>query len=283
MNQELAGKVVLLTGGTEGIGRAAALELARKGAKLTIVGRDAAKVTRVCSELSTASGNPAVDGITADLSLLAGMQAAAQEFKQRRTSLDVLVNNAGAVFQNYTVTSDGLEATFALNHMSYFVIARALVPLMSRGARIVSTSSGAHLRGHVDLAEIARRPSRKAGFGVYCDTKLCNVLHTSELARRIADRGIVVNCFHPGYVRTRFGRNQPGWIQWGIRLTAPLFARTPEQGADTLLWLASSPDAAAATGEYFFDRRPARRARAALDAELARGLWELSEQLCPQA
>jgi NAD(P)-dependent dehydrogenase (short-subunit alcohol dehydrogenase family) len=283
--RDLDGKVILVTGATEGIGKAAALEFARRGAALTIVGRDPGKTDRVANELRGASGNREIDYVVGDLSQLREVIRVAAEVRARRERLDVLVNNAGAVFLQHRLTTDGLEMTFALNHMSYFVLTRELTELLAKvpKARIVSTSSGAHGRGQVHPATIAARPSGKAGFAAYCDSKLCNILFTRELARRVADRGIIANCFHPGFVRTGFGQNNPGRLALAVKITARLFARTPEKGAETLVWLASSPDAATVSGEYFQDKKVARTIRSAKDDALAKLLWELSERICAGA
>jgi NAD(P)-dependent dehydrogenase (short-subunit alcohol dehydrogenase family) len=281
MDQDLAGKIVFLTGGTEGIGKVGALELARRGARLTIAGRDREKTERVVAELKAGSGNDGIDFVLGDLSLISGVRAVAAELKSRRDRLDVLVNNAGAVFQKYRLTAEGFETTFALNHLSYFLLARELVDLLAKapGARVVSTSSGAHSRGRIDLDTIARRPSGSAGFSAYCDSKLCNILFTRELARRVADRGIVANCFHPGFVRSGFGLNNPGLFGGAIKVAGALFARTPEKGAETLVWLAASPDAAKPSGEYFHDMKVAATSRRAKDDATAKALWEMSERI----
>src|SRR5262249_19682322 len=154
-------------------------------------------------------------------------------------------NNAGAVFSDYAKSADGIEMTFALNHIGYFALTTALLDLLRKtaGARVVSTSSGAHSMGKLDLATVATRAGR-AGFPAYGDSKLANILFTRELARRLEGSSATANCFHPGFVRSGFGLNNGGLLKWGIGLVAPLFARTPEKGAETLIWLATSPDAA---------------------------------------
>ncbi len=277
----LDGKVILLTGATEGIGKAAALALAGRGATLTLVGRDREKTERVVGELAAASKNPNLDFLIGDLSRPAEARAVAAEFKSRRDRLDVLVSNAGALFATHQLTPDGFERTFALNHLSYFVLARELIEMLAKtpGSRVVSTSSAAHRSGHLDLETIATRPSGRAGFPAYCDSKLCNILFTRELARRVADRGVTANCFHPGFVRSGFGLNNKGLLKAGVKIAGALFARTPEKGAETLVWLASSPEVAQISGEYFADKKIARTTRLAKDDALAGKLWEFTEGL----
>lgn len=280
MSRELAGKTVLLTGATEGIGKAAALELARRGADVAIVGRNRAKSEAVLAELGAAADGGEVELYLADLSSQQEVRRLASEFGAKHDRLDVLVNNAGGVFQEHSLTEDGLERTFALNHLSYFLLSVLLADLLKAtpGARVVSTSSGAHQTGKLELSTVAKRPDGRAGFGAYGDSKLANVLFTRELARRLGP-GVAVNCFHPGFVQTGFGLNNRGLLGSAIKYTAALFARTPEKGAETLVWLASSPEAAGTSGEYFMDRKVARTSRRAKDDALAARLWTLSEEL----
>jgi retinol dehydrogenase-12 len=286
MNDELAGKVFLVTGATGGIGKAAALELARRGAALTIVGRDRTKGERVLSELQAGSGNSQIDLLLGDLSVQAGLRGVARAFKARHRRLDVLVNNAGGVFLQHELTSDGLERTFALNHVAYFLLTRELLGLLAatQGARVVNTTS--YPRGpiaRIDLDDIATRPSGNAGFRAYIQSKTANILFTRELARRLSGSGVTANCFHPGVVRTAFSLNNRGV---GIRLVYLLampFSRSPERGAETLVWLATSPDAANHSGEFFLNGRVAQPSPHAADDEAARRLWELTEQLCEPA
>ena len=282
MNGDLADKVILLTGATEGIGKAAARALARRGATLVLVGRNERKAEAVRAELAQArGGDEGLEVLLGDLSKLADVRAVAASFRASHDRLDVLANNAGAVFSDYRVSADGFEMTFALNHLSYFLLTHELLPLLkaTAGARVVSTSSGAHMRGKLDLATVAKRAGR-AGFSAYSDSKLANVLFTSELARRLAGSGVATSCFHPGFVATGFGHDTNAFMASAIKLSAALFARTPEKGAETLLWLATSPEAAGARGGYYFDRKPGRTSSRAKDDALAAGLWALSEKLC---
>lgn len=278
MSPDLTGKHVLLTGGTEGIGKAAAAALAALGPTLVLVGRNPEKTERVAAELRERTGNPAVETILADLSLRAGVRAVVDAYHTRHDRLDVLINNAGAIFLDHALTADGIERTFALDHLSYFSLTLGLLDLLrgTPGARVVSTASGAHRGGRLILDTVLTRPDGSAGFAAYGDAKLANILFTRELARRLADTGQVANCFHPGWVSTGFGLNNAGLLGWAIGWSAPLLARTPEQGADTLIWLASAPEAGGSTGEYFKDRRPTSRSALARNDVLAAELWERS-------
>jgi retinol dehydrogenase 12 len=281
MEQDLVGKVFLVTGATEGIGKAAAHALARRGATLVLVGRNADKTAGVKAALAAKIGTGPVDTIVGDLSLLAEVRRVAAEFKARHDRLDVLVNNAGAVFAQRQLTADGIELTLALNHLNYFLLTHELRGLLEAtpGARVVSTSSGAHRMGNFDFDDLVTREKVYGGFQVYGDSKLCNILFTRELARRLKPAGVVANCFHPGLVRTGFGHNNTGFVGLSVKLTG-LFARTPEKGAETLLWLATSPEAAARSGDYYYDCKVARSSRVAKDDELAMRLWSLSERIC---
>jgi len=280
MTDSMRGKLVLLTGATEGIGKAAALGLARRGAELVLVGRSAEKTDRVVQELRAASGNASITSILADLSLVAGVRTVAEAFRARHARLDVLVNNAGAVYMEHELTAEGFERTFALNHLSYFVLTEALRDVLTAtpGARVVSTSSDAHRAARLDLATVARRPDGSAGFPAYADSKAANILFTLELGRRLEGSGVTAHCYHPGWVSTGFALNNQGFMAAAIGWAAPLLARTPEKGAETLVWLASSPEVPA-NGGYFKDLRPTRGKALVRDEDLARRLWALSEEL----
>jgi retinol dehydrogenase 12 len=287
MAKDLEGKVFLVTGATEGIGKAAALAFAKRGATLVLVGRSREKSERVVKEIKEASGNDHVELLLGDLSKIAETRAVAEAFRAKYDRLDVLVNNAGGVFTSHQLSADGIEMTFALNHMAYFVLTTSLLDLLAKTpkARVVSTSSGAHHMGKMDLATVAKR-NGKAGFGAYGDSKLANILFTRELARRLEGTSATATCMHPGYVRTAFGHNNGKAAAMIAKALAALFARTPEKGAETIVWLATSDEAASYNGEYFADRGVARTSKLARNEDLAKGLWELSEKLAgpsPQA
>lgn len=280
MSKNLEGKVCLITGGTDGIGKAAALELARRGATLTLVGRSREKTERVVNELKAAGAYDGVHMLLGDMSKIGDVRAVAKAFAAKNDRLDMLLNNAGAWFEKYALTADGIEQTFALNHMAYFVLTTELLDLIRKtpGARVVSTSSDAHQMSRFDLNHVVKR-NGSAGFPAYADSKLANILFTVELAKRLTGTSAVANSFHPGFVASAFGWNNGGFIKSFFSLGQTLFARSPEKGAETLLWLATHPDASGFSGQYFYDRK-VRRPRARGDDEtLARGLWDLSEKL----
>jgi len=283
MTKDLEGKVFLVTGATDGIGKAAAHQFARRGAELVLVGRSREKGERVVQEIVAQSGNEHVELLLGDMSRIADVRAVAEQFRASHDRLDVLVNNAGALFMDYRTSADGLEMTFALNHMAYFVLTTALLDLLraTPGSRVVSTSSGAHQMGKLELDTIAKR-NGKAGNRAYADSKLATILFTRELARRLGPQS-TASCFHPGFVRTAFGSNNGGTVAWLIKVLASMLARSPEKGAETLVWAATSPEAATHDGEYFYDCKPKRTSKLAQDDGLAAALWELSEALARKA
>lgn len=280
MKKDLDGKVVLVTGATDGIGKCAALELARRGATLTIVGRNQSKTERVAEELKSAGNYDRVHVILGDLSKLTEMKSVAQAFLAKNDRLDILINNAGAWFEKYQLTDDGIEQTFALNHMSYFVITSELLDVIRKtpNARVVSTSSGAHMGGRIDFSMVVKRNGR-AGFSAYADSKLANVLFTFELAKRLSGTSAVANCFHPGFTKSEFGKNNFWPLKWTFQLGQALAARSTEKGAETLVWLATHPDAAQYSGQYFYDKKPRRIHAGGNDEGLAAKLWDLSLNL----
>jgi NAD(P)-dependent dehydrogenase (short-subunit alcohol dehydrogenase family) len=286
MAQDLVGKVILVTGATDGIGKAAAAEFAKRGATLTIVGRSQEKTAQVLAELKAASNNPNLEMLICDLSRMADVKRAADEFKAKHDRLDVLVNNAGATFKEPVLGPDGLELTFALNHLAYFELTTALLELIrsTPGARVVSTSSAMQARGKLDLAKTPTSLD-SSGPGAYATSKLANILFTKELQRHLEGTTATANCFEPGVVRTHFGGfgSDHGLLVNAVYALAKPFAKTPEQGADTLLWLATSPDAALLKGEYVSKRKPIAPQKQAQDPQLATDLWLMSEKLCAEA
>jgi NAD(P)-dependent dehydrogenase (short-subunit alcohol dehydrogenase family) len=268
-----------MTGATSGIGQAAAIELARRGAELVLVARDAGRAEATVAAIRSAAPAASVEVMLADLSSQSEVRALAEAVRRKHARLDVLVNNAGAVFQKRQLTVDGIERTLALNHLSYFLLTNLLLDLLraSGAARIVSTASGAHFWGRIAFDDLQHERGYE-GLAVYSASKLANVLFTRELARRLAGSSVTANCFHPGTVRSGFAQNERSWIGIGMRVIAPLL-RTPEKGAATLVYLASSPEVAGVSGEYFKDCRVARSSRAARDEAAARRLWEVSAQM----
>jgi NAD(P)-dependent dehydrogenase (short-subunit alcohol dehydrogenase family) len=285
MAQDLAGKVFLVTGATDGIGRAAAMDFAKRGASLTIVGRNKEKTEKVLAELRAASGNESLDLLICDLTRMADVKRAAEAFKAKHDRVDVLVNNAGATFKSPLMGPDGFELTFSLNHLAYFQLTASLLDLIRKtsGARVVSTSSSMHARGRLNLE---KTPTSLVGSGpgAYATSKLANILFTKELQRRLSGTTATANCFEPGMVRTQFGGfgSDQGLLLNLVYALAKPFSSTPVQGADSLIWLATSPEAASLKGEYVSKRRPVTPQKQALDPKLAADLWTLSERLCAQ-
>jgi NAD(P)-dependent dehydrogenase (short-subunit alcohol dehydrogenase family) len=275
------GKTVVMTGATSGIGAAAALALAGQGARVVFTARDAEKARATRDRLVRANPDAAHDFVLADLTALADMRLAGEALRAKAPRIDVLVNNAGAIFQSRELTVDGLEKTFAVDHMAYFVITERLLAALDPGGRIVSTASVAHTAGRLDVDDLAMTRGYSA-FGAYGRAKLCNILWTRELARRLKGRDVAANCFHPGGVNTGFGDNMTGLAKTAFGLIKR-FMLTPEQGADTLVWLASSPEAEGLTGGYYAKRKLVEPSAAARDDAAAARLWEVSERLASGA
>jgi NAD(P)-dependent dehydrogenase (short-subunit alcohol dehydrogenase family) len=274
----MQGKVVVITGATSGVGRAGAEELARRGARIVFTARDAKRAEDTLAALKAAGPGQAHRAVFGDLSVLADMKRVGAEIAASEPKIDVLANNAGAMFTKQIATPDGLELTFALNHMSYFIITNALLNNLKAtpGARIVSTSSSAHAGGKINFDSIGK----PEGFtqGMYGTTKLCNILFTRELTKRLAGTGVTANCFHPGVVRSNFGAGAGPLVTIILKLVQ-LGAITPEQGAETLVYLATSADVANVSGKYFALCKEAPTAPAAQDDAAAARLWAVSEQI----
>jgi retinol dehydrogenase-12 len=265
---------VLLTGATRGIGRAAAIEFAREGVEVALVGRDRERVEAVATEARSAGAGAPVHEHVADLTLMADVRALAQDVRERHEHIDVLANNAGALFASRKETSEGFEQTFALNHLAPFLLTNLLRDRLD-GGRVVTTASDAHKSGRLDIADLQSAESYSA-MRVYGTSKLCNILFTRELARRAPQ--LRANCFHPGVVRTGFGKNDNGIWKVLTTLGGPFF-RAPERGARSLLWLSLSQEAAALTGEYVQDEKVLAPSAQAQDEILAEALWERSADL----
>jgi NAD(P)-dependent dehydrogenase (short-subunit alcohol dehydrogenase family) len=275
----MQGKTVVATGATSGIGEVAILALARAGARIVLIARDAARAEATMVKLEKAAGDRGHRVHLADLSSIAETREVGARIAASEPRLDVLVNNAGAMFGSRRVTAEGLERTFALNHMGYFVLTIALSGRLaaSAPARIVSTASAAHNGASLDFDDL-QCARGYGGYKAYGRSKLANILFTRELARRLAGTGVTANCFHPGFVATRFGDESGGVTALATGI-AKRFALTPEQGADTLVYLASSPEVAGDSGEYFIKRAIAQPSRQARDDAAAKRLWEISETL----
>jgi len=275
----MKGKIVVITGGTSGIGEVAAIALARMGARIVLVARNKLRAKTTLARLDRSRPGVAHSVYFADLTRVAEMKRVAAEIANREPPIDVLINNAGALFGKRRLTEDGLEYTFALNHMSYFVVTEGLRErlLASGGARIINTASAAHQGAILDFDDLQSAKSFRA-MKVYGCSKLCNILFTRELARRLHDTGVTANCLHPGFVATRFADESGGLISRFAWL-AKVFAITPAEGAKTIIYLASSPEVANVTGKYFYKRLPTTPSAPALDDRAALALWERSAAL----
>ena len=273
-------KVCLVTGFTAGIGKVTATELARQGATVVAVARDPARGQAAVDEIRRETGNGNVDLLVCDLSSQADVRKLAAAFLARHDRLHVLVNNAGAILGQRLVTVDGLEATFATNHLAYFLLTDLLLGALQAAApaRIVSVASEAHRQSSLDLDDLQFERRAYAPMAAYGASKLANILWSAELARRLEGQGVTANSLHPGVIASNFGDSGPGWMRFGVKLIRPLLT-TPEKGARTSLHLATSPDVEGVTGKYFDNRKPRAPNRAATDPETMRRLWEISEKL----
>jgi NAD(P)-dependent dehydrogenase (short-subunit alcohol dehydrogenase family) len=276
----MTAKTCVITGATSGIGEVTARELARAGARVIVVGRSPERCAATVERIRGQTGATAVESLVADLSSQADARRLAERIRERCNRLDVLVNNAGGMYLDRRETVDGIELTLALNHLSYFLLTNELLPLLkaSAPARIVNVASEAHKGVSIDFADIQGR-RRYRGWRAYQQSKLANILFTYELARRLDGTGVTVNTLHPGFVRTGFFREMTGWKGWAIRRAAAIAAIAPEQGARTLIYLATSPEVAGVTGRYFVKEKPAASSSASRDQGVAQRLWRVSEAL----
>ena len=275
----MKGKTVVITGGTSGIGEAAAGKLAEMGARIVLVARSKSRGAVTLARLRQRAPNLAHTVHYADLTRILEMKRVAAEIAEAEPRIDVLINNAGAMFNTRKFTEDGLETTFALNHMAYFVVTLGLRERLvaSAPARVVSTASAAHHSARLDFDDL-QLTTRFGAMKAYGRSKLCNILFTRELARRFHGTGVTANCLHPGFVATRFGDESGGLISRFAEL-AKLLAISPEKAAETIVYLASSPEIAATTGQYFYKCRPIAPSRAAQGDRTALSLWERSAAL----
>jgi NAD(P)-dependent dehydrogenase (short-subunit alcohol dehydrogenase family) len=275
----MRGKTIVISGATSGIGQVAAERLAAMGARLVLIARDKARGQAALDRLCPLSPGVRHSIHYADLSRLAEVKRVAAEIAAAEPRIDVLINNAGALFASRQLTPDGLELTFATNHMSYFVLTHGLRDRLraSAPARVVNVASDAHKGEKLDFNDLQSARSYR-GLSVYGRTKLCNILFTRELARRWQGSGVTANSLHPGFVSTRFGDMSGGMLSWVVR-AAKVFAISPEKGAETIVYLASSDQVAGATGLYYYKCRPATPTREAQDDDTARRLWQESEKL----
>jgi len=278
------GKIVIVTGATNGIGEVTARELAAKGAEVVLISRNVDKLKNTVQIIQQKTGNQNVSYIQADLSSLADIRKAAAEFLERYDRLDVLVNNAGGIFYERKESVDGYEMTFALNHLNYFLLTNLLLDVLTHtaeeegDARIINVSSGAHHGANLNWDDLQRKQNYNS-FGAYSQSKLMNLLFTYELARRLEDTGVTVNALHPGFVSTGFNKNARGILGGLARFAENVFAISPEDGAKTSIYLASSPEVSGVTGQYWNNSQVASSSAASHDCPAQRRLWEISAEM----
>jgi retinol dehydrogenase 14 len=277
--RSMAGKTVLITGGTAGIGRATALGLAAMGAHLVVTGRDGERAEDVAGEVRAAGGRP-VKVFVADLSSQSQVRQLADDVLQSVPRLDVLVNNVGGYWNTRHVTVDGLEHTFAVNHLASFLLTNLLLERLEHTApaRVVTVSSHAHVQGRIDFDDLQGERSY-SGARAYNQSKLANVLFTYELARRLSATSVTANALHPGMVRTSFGAEDPRGIQRVVIPFVRPFMKSPARGSTTSIQLASAPELERVTGRYFVNNKPARSSRRSYDEADAARLWQVSADL----
>lgn len=271
--------VCLVTGATSGIGEVTARELARRGMHVVIVGRSRERAAATVARIKQATGVE-VEPLIADLSSQAGVRSVAEAFVQRHTRLDVLINNAGGFFASRQVSVDGIEMTWALNHMSYFVLTTLLLDILraSAPARVINVSSDAHRSGTMRWDDLQYSRGYN-GWGSYAQSKLANILFSNELARRLAGSGVTSNALHPGFVATRFAHNNGAFWSGLMALMQRLWGISPEEGAQTSIYLATAPEVATISGRYFVKARETSPAPQAQDLEAAARLWAISERM----
>ena len=282
----MQGKRILVTGASDGIGKAAALELARRGADLVIAGRSESKTGAVLDQINAIDGGGNHDMLLADLSSIHQTKDLARVFLAQYASLDVLLNNAGAAFQDYATSVDGFEMTFALNHLSYFLLGNMLLEALKQAAsergeaRIINVSSSAHQQARDGLNLDARGDaSRFSGIRAYSESKLANLLFTYELARTLDGSGVSVNALHPGLVKTNIAGNTKGLTGFIFRSVQMLVGRSANRGAETLVYLAASPEVKGISGKYWADMKQAQSTPISNDREQQRRLWDFSAEL----
>ena len=278
VESSMAGKTVLITGGTGGIGKATAVGLASMGARVGITGRDSARAEAAAAEIARDSGNPAVDVFVADMSSQAEVRRLVGEVLAAYPRLDVLINNVGGFWAHRRVTTDGLEHTFALNHLAPFLLTNLLLDrlIASAPARVVTVSSGAQSMGTINFDDLMGE-QKYSGSQAYNQSKLANVMFTYELARRLGGTGVTATALHPGLTNTAFSAEDPA-LRWLVTVLRP-FMKSPQRGAETPVYLASSPEAEDATGQFFANRKVKKSHESSYDAAITARLWQVSADL----
>lgn len=281
-NTSLAGKTAVVTGATQGIGLVAAEAFARMGARVVITARSAEKGEAARQRIMRAAGHDKVDVVAADFASMASIREGAAAVRAKVDQIHILLNNAGAVFSERAESKDGLELTFATNHIGYFLWTHQLLDLVKAGApaRIVNVSSAAHQAARVVDFDDLQRTRSYTGFSVYAESKLMNIHYTAELARRLEGSGVTVNSLHPGVIASGFGTNNKGLLGFATRHLSPIFLTSPEKGARTSIWACTAPELAGTTGRYFSSCKEATPSKAARDVAVAKRLWRVTEELC---
>ncbi len=275
----MKGKVVIVTGASAGIGKVTAVAIAKQGAKVLLVCRDRGRGEAALAEIRSESGNDDVSLFLADFASQRSIRHVASEILAQVEAIDVLVNNAGAIHGERVITEDGLESTFAVNHVGYFLFTHLLLDALRAASpsRIINVASDAHRAGSLNLDDL-RAEKGYSSFGAYAASKLANIAFTFELARRLEGTGVTANCLHPGVVATNFGASGGFFMRLGVKIARPFF-RNADDGAATSIYLATSPDVDGVTGAYFANKKPSTCSKLARDPNLARALWEKSEAL----
>jgi NAD(P)-dependent dehydrogenase (short-subunit alcohol dehydrogenase family) len=276
----MAGKVAVITGGTGGIGKATAIGIATMGARVGVTGRDLARAEQAAADIRAASGNPAVDAFAADMTSQAEVRRLAVAVLNAYPRLDVLINNVGGFWAHRHPTTDALERTFALNHLAPFLLTNLLLDRLKASApsRVVTVSSGAQSMGRIDFNDL-QGVRNYSGQRAYNQSKLANVMFTIELARRLDGTGVTATAVHPGVVRTNFGAEDQAWFFAVISRVARPLLKTPAQGAQTPIYLATSPDIEGVTGQFFANRKPKTANKVVYDTDITARLWQVSADL----
>jgi NAD(P)-dependent dehydrogenase (short-subunit alcohol dehydrogenase family) len=281
MTWDVRGKNILITGATSGIGLEAGVQLARLGAKLVLVGRDAEKTGRALEDVKARGNTNEVTHLLCNFSSQAAIRKLADDYRAHHDRLDVLVNNAGTVYKSLTLTEDGIEATFAVNHLGYFLLTNLLLDMIKKSApsRVIAVASIAQRQGRIDFDDLAFERSRYGIMKAYARSKLANVLFATELARRLAGTGVTSNSLHPGNVNTNIWSGAPSYVKPLITILVKPFLVSAERGAQNIVQLAADPSLEGVSGKYFEKKRPVAPAPLAQDQALAKRLWDVSARL----
>jgi len=277
---DMTRKVCIVTGSNSGIGKETARALAKMGATVVMIVRNPESGEEARREIIEESGNEDVDMLIADLSSMDEVRRVAREFNEKYDRLDVLVNNAGGIFNEYHTTADGNEMTFAVNYLAPFLLTHELLDTLKESApsRVVNVSSGAHTMGKINFDNL-QSEKNYSSFRAYGSAKLMLIMMTYELARRLEDTGVTANVLHPGFVRTDFGRKDGGFGRKLAFKFFSLFGKSPEKGAETPIYLSASPEVDEVTGKYFSNKRPKKSSKISYDEELQQKLWQKTEEV----